>query len=63
MNRTVRPPASRRDLAAETSWRISATPLVTAEIGRQVPPDRSARSRARVVLPEPGGPHRTMLGR
>jgi hypothetical protein len=62
MNATVRPPASRRARASATSARTSATPLETALSCRQLPPARSASKRARVVLPEPGGPHSTIDG-
>src|SRR6266542_1631160 len=58
MNRTVRAPS-----IVTWSWapaiaaRTSATPLMTADIVVKRAPIASARSRARVVLPLPGGPH------
>ena len=58
MNRTVRPPSRlSRSRAAATVERISATPLITAERLMNSAPTASARSRARLVLPVPGGPH------
>ena len=51
MNAIVWPPALRSAFASATSERMSATPLVTAESCRHVPPARSARRRAGVVFP------------
>lgn len=47
-------------LASSTAWRTSLSPASTAESLRKGLPTPSARSRARVVLPVPGGPKRTM---
>src|SRR5690349_10623577 len=58
MNRTVRVPFSaRRSWAVAMAPRTSATPLITAESVMNSAPIASARIRASVVLPVPGGPH------
>src|SRR5438477_1492832 len=63
MNRTVRRPARRCSLASATTLRRSATPAVTADSATMRALVSVASSPASVVLPLPGGPHRTMLGR
>ena len=50
-----RPPSAS---ASVITWRISLTPETTAENGTKRAPATSARRRASVVLPVPGGPHR-----
>ena len=58
MNRTVRLPLSVRcSWAAAIAARTSATPDMTADSVVNSAPIASARMRARVVLPVPGGPH------
>src|SRR5437899_7033002 len=60
MNRTVRWPfIASRSCAWLIAARTSATPDETADRAIISAPMASARRRARVVLPEPGGPHRT----
>ena len=63
MKSTVRRPARRCTRASATTLRRSATPAVTADMATIRALVSVARRRARVVLPLPGGPHRTMLGR
>jgi len=63
MKSTVRSPARLCTLASATTLRRSATPAVTADIETMRALVSVASRRARVVLPLPGGPHRTMLGR
>ena len=60
MNRIVRSAGVRR--ASSTTLRRSATPAVTADMATNRERVRRAMTSARVVLPDPGGPHRTMLG-
>ena len=51
-----------RSFASATTRRRSATPEETAETGSKWERVRPAMMRARVVLPEPGGPQRTIEG-
>ena len=53
-----RPDCSRASSARATASRISLTPARTAEIATNSASKASAISRASVVLPMPGGPHR-----
>ena len=55
---TVPHPAARFVRAASTAARMSLMPARTAEIPMKSAAVAFAASRARVVLPEPGGPHR-----
>src|SRR5262245_50821308 len=58
-NTTVDLPSRRRlACARSTASRMSFTPPSTAEIATKSRPKASAISRASVVLPTPGGPHR-----
>src|SRR5689334_19489420 len=58
-NRIVaRPNCSRASSARDTASRMSLTPASTAEIATKSAWNASAISRASVVLPTPGGPHR-----
>ncbi len=59
MNSTVIRPRLSRALASSTTLRISATPERTAENSTNSACQFWARSRARVVLPVPGGPQKT----
>src|ERR1700737_2606827 len=61
MKRMVRRRARRGTLAPGTTFLRSATPAVTADIATMRALVSLARRPARVVLPLPGGPHRTML--
>ena len=64
MKRTVgAPPRSIQSRARAITARTSATPLMTAESVANGASTASASSRASVVLPEPGGPHRTIEAR
>src|SRR5579864_1022161 len=63
MKSTVRRPARRWTLASATTFLRSATPAVTADMATIRALVSVARRRARVVLPLPGGPQSTMLGR
>ena len=63
MKSTVGRPSCRRCRASATTRRRSATPAVTADRLSKWPETLRARTRASVVLPEPGGPQSTMLGR
>src|SRR5690606_35189431 len=58
--RMVRRPAWRARVAASTASRMSFTPEVTADRVINSASAWAATSRARVVLPVPGGPHCTM---
>src|SRR5215472_16493291 len=58
MKSSVPCPAIRRDFAASKIFLRSATPEKTAERGSKCSEVCSARSRASVVLPQPGGPQR-----
>ena len=57
-NSRVARPSRRRARAASKILRRSATPENTADKGSKCRSVASARSRAIVVLPQPGGPHR-----
>ncbi len=56
----MRRPASRRRRAWSTSLRTSATPTVTALKAKNSASSSRASTRARVVLPQPGGPQKIM---
>ncbi len=59
-NSTVR---NMPDAASFMTLRASATPEETADSCTRLPPTASASRYARVVLPVPAGPHRTIDGR
>jgi hypothetical protein len=59
---SVRSPACRSRCARSTAARISLTPAVTAESDSKRVRGREASTRASVVLPQPGGPHRIRDG-
>ncbi len=61
MNSSVPLPVSRRPLARSKALRRSWTPEKMAESCSKARLVSSASSRATVVLPVPGGPHRIML--
>src|SRR6266849_3424724 len=63
MKSTVRRPARRWTRASATTLRRSATPAVTADMATRRALVSAASSPASVVLPLPGGPQSTMLGR
>ena len=63
MNSSVPWPTARCSVASANTLRKSATPENTADNGTKVCSVKSASRRAIVVLPLPGGPHRTMLAR
>ena len=64
MKRTVeRPPRSIQSRARAMTARTSATPLLVAESVSKGASTASASRRASVVLPTPGGPHRTIDAR
>ena len=58
MNRIGRRPAARNLRASLKASRTSATPDMTAESAISGSPTAAASRRAKVVLPQPGGPHR-----
>ena len=62
MNSAVRRPRRRSSWARAISSRKSFTPESTALIAAKRRPARSARRRASVVLPEPGGPQKMHEG-
>ena len=59
---TVARPARRMASACSTASRMSLTPASTADSAMKCAPVARASSRASVVLPTPGGPHRIIDG-
>src|SRR3546814_12504067 len=59
-NSTVRRPSANRCAASASTWRNSGRPESTAEIALNLASAYLASSNARVVLPQPGGPHSTI---
>ena len=58
MNRIGRRPRARCFLASSKLFLRSATPAITADSAINGSPTSLASSRASVVFPQPGGPHR-----